>query len=295
MQRVNGSGQMLSSREGSGSAPGRPGGRVLIADEMPAVRHDVAAAVHDFDRSIEVLLASSGREALAQLQQRAPTAGFLSMQLPDMSGAAVLGRARSAGVKPFSVLLSSRDVPGWAEAAIDVDAYDYLRKPFDGTQIGQILDARRRIETPARLLLVDDSALTRQLIRRVLIASRFSLQIEEADSGFAALELMKRARYDVALIDFAMNGMDGLETAAKANEISPETKLVLISASSDPALEQAPRHFNLSGFLKKPFYRLDVDLALHQAFGLRRPLLLKSMKLAAAAAKSGGESRARVS
>jgi CheY-like chemotaxis protein len=286
---------MLSSQEGLGSSAAQARGRVLIADETAAVRHDVAAAVHDFDPAMEVLLASSGREALLQLQQRAPTAAFLSMQLPDLSGTAVLSRARAAGFKSFAVLMSSREVPGWAEAAIDVDAYDYLRKPFDGTQIGQILDARRRIETPARLLLVDDSALTRQLIRRVLIASRFSLQIEEADSGFSALDLMKRNRYDVALIDFAMDGMDGLETAAKANEISPDTKLVLISASSDPALEQAPRHFNLSGFLKKPFYRLDVDLALHQAFGLRRPILLKSMKLAAAAAKGGGESRAKVS
>jgi CheY-like chemotaxis protein len=61
-----------------------------------------------------------------------------------------------------------------------------------------------------RILVVDDYAPTRKLIKEALGQTR-NYEISEAENGLAALQLFKNSRYDMVISDVMMPGMGGME------------------------------------------------------------------------------------
>ena len=72
-----------------------------------------------------------------------------------------------------------------------------------------------RARLPKRVLIVDDSSTVRSVVRKVLQASRFKLEAEEAADGSAAIELAKKKRFDIVFLDCQMPGLDGFATFAE--------------------------------------------------------------------------------
>jgi CheY-like chemotaxis protein len=112
----------------------------------------------------------------------------------------------------------------------------------------------------------------------MLSSCRFTLDVDNSDSGTHALGLMRGRRYDVAFIDSNFSkGMSGFEIACQARAASPETKLVLMAGANARGAMQVARQFGFASFLPKPFYVRDIDFVLHSEFGLRRPYLLNAL------------------
>src|SRR5215207_1110629 len=88
---------------------------------------------------------------------------------------------------------------------------------------------------------------------------------------------MRLAAYDLAFIDRHLPGLDGLELACQAAPVAPSTKLMLMAAGDTSMVAPAVRQFGIVALLKKPFYLWDIEIALHTAFGLRRPYLLNAL------------------
>jgi two-component system, cell cycle response regulator CpdR len=105
----------------------------------------------------------------------------------------------------------------------------------------------------ARILLAEDEAATRDLVRRALEAEGHIVDVME--SGSDALEFMARAPSQIQLLvtDVNMPGMDGFELAAKARSLHPGLAVVLMSG----LVEQLDRAKVLAGqryfTLSKPF------------------------------------------
>ena len=72
----------------------------------------------------------------------------------------------------------------------------------------------------------------------------------------------------MVFLDYAMPGIDGLETACLVQDQMPEVRVVMVSASRNPAVEKAARYFGAVHFLKKPFFAREVDKAMHLALDL---------------------------
>jgi len=119
-----------------------------------------------------------------------------------------------------------------------------------------------------RVMIVDDSKAARRLMSKVLEASRFTTELTIVDSGEAALRLLKAEPCDVIFLDYAMPGIDGLETACLVQETMPQVRVVMVSASRNPAVEKAARYFGAVHFLKKPFFAREFDKAMHLALDL---------------------------
>ncbi len=82
-----------------------------------------------------------------------------------------------------------------------------------------------------RLLLVDDDAGLRQLLRTTFEV--FDIEVDEADSGMSALARIRARRPDVVVLDVHMPGMSGLELARAAQRVRPEIKVVFTSGYVD--------------------------------------------------------------
>src|SRR4051812_16327745 len=92
--------------------------------------------------------------------------------------------------------------------------------------------------SPIRVLLADDHALVRLGFRGLLRNLEGVEVVAEAGDGLQALELMRSHRPDVALIDIAMPGLNGLEVTARAAAECPHTRVIVLSMhqSEDYAL-----------------------------------------------------------
>jgi DNA-binding NarL/FixJ family response regulator len=102
----------------------------------------------------------------------------------------------------------------------------------------------------ARVLLADDHAVVRFGLRALLELSGMQV-IGEASDGREALRLAEEHQPDVAILDVAMPGLNGIDAAAALRERCPGTRIVILSMHSDS--EHVHRAFaaGASGYLLK--------------------------------------------
>jgi len=84
-----------------------------------------------------------------------------------------------------------------------------------------------------RIALIDDHHLVRAGLRALLEELPDVEIVAEAADGQAALAAIAAHRPDVAMIDIAMPGLNGLEVAARVRRDAPATRVVLISMHSN--------------------------------------------------------------
>lgn len=121
-------------------------------------------------------------------------------------------------------------------------------------------------ETPMRVLLVDDHALVRSAIRQALEAPDVTV-VGEARSAEEALEMAPRLRPDLVLLDIDLPGMTGIEAVREMAPRLPDTRIVMLTVSTDRRdLLDAVRH-GASGYLTKD---LSGEALLRAVRGIRR-------------------------
>ena len=132
-------------------------------------------------------------------------------------------------------------------------------------------------EAPIRVLLVDDHALVRSAIRQALDAPDIEV-VGEARNAEEALELAPLLRPDLLLLDIDLPGMTGIEAVRELAPRLPETRVVMLTVSTDRRnLLEAMRH-GAAGYLTKD---LTGDALLRAVRGLRRGDLAMSRQHAA--------------
>lgn len=121
---------------------------------------------------------------------------------------------------------------------------------------------------PYRILVVDDDAVNRKLIRRML--EKIGAEVELAESGAAAVEWYLSSSFDLIFMDIQMPGMDGLETTMKIRALEAESgtgQRIAISALTANAGEENRLECLASGmdnFLTKPVTMADLEAFLAQ-------------------------------
>jgi DNA-binding NarL/FixJ family response regulator len=84
------------------------------------------------------------------------------------------------------------------------------------------------------LLIVDDHELARAGLRVMLSGADDLIVADEAANVADALELCQRLQPDVVLMDVRMPGQNGLEAIALIHQVSPATKIIMVTIHDDP-------------------------------------------------------------
>jgi len=105
--------------------------------------------------------------------------------------------------------------------------------------------------TALRILVVDDSESTREVLRRNLEAERY--RVHTAESVPHALEVLETAPFDLVLTDLRMPGVSGLELVRHVRENLPDTEVIMVTgyASVEGAVEAIKT--GADEYLSKPF------------------------------------------
>ncbi|MBN8588561.1 MAG: sigma-54-dependent Fis family transcriptional regulator [Rhodothermia bacterium] len=104
--------------------------------------------------------------------------------------------------------------------------------------------------TLKHLLIVDDERAIRRTLREILEFEGYA--IDEAEDGVAALEKMRKGRYDMALLDIKMPKMDGLEVLKTIASEQPELPIVMISGHGNVETAVESTRLGAVDFLEKP-------------------------------------------
>lgn len=119
---------------------------ILVVDDDQAVRDSLRRAL--VLEGYEVDLAANGTEALRILNQRAPDAVILDLQMPDIDGLEVCRRLRSLGNMTPILMLTARGAVDDRVEGLDAGADDYMPKPFDLAELFARIRALLRRRTP---------------------------------------------------------------------------------------------------------------------------------------------------
>jgi two-component system, LytTR family, response regulator len=163
--------------------------RTVIADDEPLARRGIRAHLN-LEKDIEIVSeCRNGREAVAAIEADSPDLVFLDVQMPELDG---FGVVEAVGVERMPPVIFVTAYDRHALKAFEVNALDYLLKPFDTERFAkalkrakaqiehrQISDLSRRLQS-----LIDDLKPKRKHAERLVIKSAgriFFLSVDEID------------------------------------------------------------------------------------------------------------------
>lgn len=104
---------------------------------------------------------------------------------------------------------------------------------------------------PKSILVVDDAAFMRRLLRDVLTEAGY--QVHEAVSGEDAVEKYIEVRPDLVTMDLGMPGMGGLAAIERIRAADENARVVVVSAVASDEIVDRALALGASAYLRKPF------------------------------------------
>ena len=111
--------------------------RCVIVDDEPPARRLLKRLLDHRDDIMVAAVAGSGREAVDAIRLASPDVVFLDVAMPELNGFEVLA-SLPADEAPLVVFVTAYDE--YAVRAFEVNAVDYLLKPFDGSRVNAAVD-----------------------------------------------------------------------------------------------------------------------------------------------------------
>ncbi|WP_423410037.1 response regulator [Heyndrickxia sp. MSNUG] len=115
-----------------------------------------------------------------------------------------------------------------------------------------------------RILVVDDAAFMRMMIKDILTKNGFEVVAEAAD-GMQALEKYKELQPDLVTMDITMPEMDGISSLKEIKKVNPNAKVIMCSAMGQQAMVIDAIQAGAKDFIVKPFQADRVIEAISKA------------------------------
>lgn len=129
-----------------------------------------------------------------------------------------------------------------------------FRKPLEGNNNKNMI----------KVLLVDDHELVRSGFEAMLNAADGITVVGLADSGEAGIDLVKKLKPDVVLLDIGLPGIGGLETCKRILQHYPDVKVIALTVHTDGPIPQQILKLGAMGFISKGSPRDEMIEAVRQ-------------------------------
>ena len=115
----------------------------------------------------------------------------------------------------------------------------------------------------AKVLIVDDSAMSRRILRRILEDAGHD--VAEAEDGMVAIEKYYLERPDIVLLDLIMKGMFGMEVLQRIRQLDEKARVVVATADIQTSTRTISEAEGAMGFVTKPFIESEIIAAVDSA------------------------------
>jgi signal transduction histidine kinase/CheY-like chemotaxis protein len=227
----------------AGEMPPADGSCVLVIDDDAAQRD----LMRRFLRSegFCVRTARGGEDGLRLAREMRPVAITLDVMMPGMDGWTVLAALKAdAALREIPVImLTMVDDP---ERGFTLGASDYATKPVNRQGLSRILRRHTCADPPCPVLVVEDDPATRAMTRNIL--EKEGWKVREAENGRVALEMMRRERPRLILLDLMMPEMDGFEFADRVRRHPEWGSIPIVVVTAHDLTDEERRR--LSGYVE---------------------------------------------
>ncbi len=226
-----------------------------------------------------IVQCSGGADALDQIAALPLPVVISSLYLPDMSGTdlvAAMRRRTTTEATPF-ILISSETRPHVLDPVRQSGACSIVAKPFDEQQLARaVFAAADYLNPPAdldtadferlRVLLVDDSGMSRRHLKRLLGELGVG-RITEAENGFEAIHRLEETMVDLVITDYNMPEMDGrqLTEYIRTQSWQNEVPVLMVTSEQNQGRLAAVEKAGVSLVCDKPFDATTVRLLICEA------------------------------
>ncbi|MDI3327186.1 MAG: response regulator [Alicyclobacillaceae bacterium] len=117
-----------------------------------------------------------------------------------------------------------------------------------------------------RILIVDDAAFMRMMIKEILTKHGYEV-VGEAVNGVQAVEKYQELKPDLVTLDITMPEMDGIEALKRIRQLDPQAKVIMCSAMGQQAMVIDAIQAGAKDFIVKPFQADRVIEAVRKTLG----------------------------
>jgi PAS domain S-box-containing protein len=214
---------------------------VLLIDDDPAMRDLTQRFLGK--EGFHVAVAASGEEGLRLAKALKPAVIALDVLMPGMDGWAVLTALKAdpdlADIPV--IMLSIVDEKGMGYA---LGAADYLTKPINWERLPGTLRKYQRAQPPCPVLVVEDDADLREMMRRTLEKGGWA--VIEAANGRVALERLIEQRPELILLDLMMPEMDGFQFLEEVRKHEEWRLIPIVVVTAKDLTEEDHRRLSAS-------------------------------------------------
>ncbi|MCG3163946.1 MAG: Sensor histidine kinase RcsC [Acidobacteria bacterium] len=217
---------------------------ILVIDDDPGVQELMTRFLNR--EGFRVASALDGQEGLRLARELRPAAITLDVMMPGMDGWAVLSalKADAATADLPVIMLTIVDEKNLGYA---LGAAEYLNKPIDRERLLSLLEKYRPEVQTGSVLVVEDDAATRDVLRRLL--EKEGWRVIEAENGRVGLECLAQQTPHLILLDLMMPEMDGFAFVEELQKgpLRGSIPIIVITAK-DVTVEDRLR---LNGYVEK--------------------------------------------
>ena len=251
-------GEIHDAAEGAGVG-GQPRRLVLCVDDDEGVITLFRRYLSK--RGYRVVGLSDSAAVLEKVRQLKPFAITLDVMMPKKDGWQVIQELKAdPDTRHIPVIMCT--IISEKEYGISLGATDYLVKPILEDDLLSALERLDRDQDRHRVLVVDDQAESRSLLRR-MIESRPGYEVLEASGGLEAIRLVREEQPHIIVLDLMMPDIDGFAVleSVKADEATRSIPIIVVTAKDLTQEERDMLNRGVEALLQKGLYEQQELLA----------------------------------
>lgn len=223
---------------------------VLIVDDDERINETLSDLLGELGHNVEV--AGDGYEAIDKVKAHMFDVVLMDIRMPGIDGVETYKEIKVIRPEATVMMMTAYSVEELVAEALEEGAYGVMYKPID---IEKVIDFIEHVEKNALILIVDDELPTCETLIDVL--EEKGHRVARASTGEEAIEMVKERGFDLAFIDLAMPGMNGVEVFRALKEVRPSIKVIIMTGYRQVdwvqnLIDEAQKN-NACGCIYKPF------------------------------------------
>jgi len=219
---------------------------ILIVDDQVNMLETFTDILRD--KGYKVTTAEDGYTAIDKVKKQSFDVIFMDIKMPGINGVQTFREIKKINPKTAVIMMTAYSVEGLVKEAIEEGAYTVIYKPFE---IERVVETIERVLKTILVLIVDDRYEDRETLKDILEDKGY--KVIEADSGYKAIELVKKGRYNIILLDIKMPDIDGVKTFEEIHRINPNIPVIMVTGYSAEELVQEALNKGAYACIAKPF------------------------------------------